>query len=234
MPRAEEAIVLVGGLGTRLRSVVPDLPKPLAPVAGQPFLARLLDQLADGGIRRVILATGYMADSIEQVIGKRWNGMEVVYSREEAPLGTGGAIRLAASRLQGAGVHLANGDTFLRFDLEKLEERVQALAVPIGMALAKVPDVARYGAVEVIGHKVAAFREKGGVGPGYINAGNYFLSVDGIEALPAMTAYSFETEVLLPVALEGGVAALEESADFIDIGVPEDFARAQHMFAVQV
>ncbi|WP_445146024.1 sugar phosphate nucleotidyltransferase [Dyella sp. Tek66A03] len=213
---------------------MPDLPKPLAPVAGRPFLARLLDHLADAGIRRVILATGYMAETIEQVIGKRWSGMEVVYSREETPLGTGGAIRLASSRLQGEGVHLANGDTFLRFDLKKLEERVRGLAVPIGMALAKVPDVGRYGAVEVVDHKVAAFREKGGVGSGYINAGNYFLSVDGIAALPAMTAYSFETDVLLPAALKSEVAALEESADFIDIGVPEDFARAQHMFAVPV
>lgn len=229
MHAADEAIVLVGGLGTRLRSVVADLPKPLAPVAGRPFLAHLLDQMAAGGLRRVILATGYRAEQVEQSIGSRWAGMDIVYSREQEPLGTGGAIRLAARQLQGTGVHLANGDTFLRYQPHALERLVLDAGVSLGIALAHVPDVGRYGAVEIAGNCVAGFREKGGHGPGLINAGSYFLSAAGLAALPAVNHYSFETAVLLPLAAARDVVALTDTQDFIDIGVPEDYARAQQL-----
>jgi D-glycero-alpha-D-manno-heptose 1-phosphate guanylyltransferase len=233
MPRADEAIVLAGGLGTRLRSAVTDLPKPLASVAGRPFLAHLLDQLAAGGLRRVILATGYMAEKIEQTIGARWAGMDIVYSKESEPLGTGGAIRLAITLLQGDGVHLANGDTFLRYDPGTLERAVQAMGATLGIALAKVDDVGRYGAVEVADGRVIAFREKGGRGPGLINAGSYFLTAAGIADLPAEDgAYSFENRVLLPSILSGQVAAFYDTSDFIDIGVPEDYLRAQLLFQI--
>ena len=230
MPRAEEAIVLAGGLGTRLRSVVADLPKPLAPVAGRPFLAHLLDQLATGGLRRVILATGYMAEKIEQVIGRRWAGMDVAYSKESDPLGTGGAIRRAAALLQGDGVHLANGDTFLRYDLAAFERAVRARGASLGIALAKVGDVGRYGGVEIDGGRVTAFVEKGGCGPGLINAGSYFLTAAGIAGLPDEDgAYSFENRVLMPGVMRGQVVAFHDTGDFIDIGVPDDYARAQHL-----
>ncbi|WP_431635814.1 sugar phosphate nucleotidyltransferase [Dyella sp. KULCS107] len=231
MARAEEAIVLVGGLGTRLRGVIPDLPKPLAPVAGRPFLAYLLDQLAAGGLRRIILATGYMAEKIEQTIGLHWGGAEIVYSRESEPLGTGGAIRLAAAMVQGEGVHLANGDTFLRFSPADLECRVRELGVAFGVALAKVADVGRYGAVGTHEGRVVTFQEKGGHGPGLINAGSYFLTASALNALPAIGAYSFESEVLVPASRAGNLAYIDETRDFIDIGVPEDFARAQQLFA---
>jgi D-glycero-alpha-D-manno-heptose 1-phosphate guanylyltransferase len=231
MSKADEAIVLVGGLGTRLRSVVPDLPKPLAPVAGRPFLAHLLDQLAANGIRRVILATGYLAEKVEHAIGMRWQGMDICYSCEAEPLGTGGAIRLATRQLQGSSAHIANGDTFLRFDLAALEKRVHERQVPMGIALARVPDVSRYGEVETRDGRVVAFREKGGHGSGFINAGSYFLTREGIAALPSLETFSFETQVLQPAAVVGDVAAYLESSDFIDIGVPEDYARAQSLFA---
>ena len=231
MARAEEAIVLVGGLGTRLREVVPDLPKPLAPVAGRPFLAHLLDQLVAGGLRRIILATGYMADKVEQVIGSRWGAAEVAYSREPQPLGTGGAIRLAAAMVQGEGVHLANGDTFLRFTPADLERQVREQGATLGVALARVPDVGRYGAVRTDEGKVVSFQEKGGQGPGLINAGSYFLTASALDNLPSATPFSFESEVLLPASLAGNLAAFDKTRDFIDIGVPEDFARAQRLFA---
>ncbi|MBT2145637.1 MULTISPECIES: sugar phosphate nucleotidyltransferase [unclassified Rhodanobacter] len=230
MPRAKEAIVLAGGLGTRLRSVVTDLPKPLASVAGRPFLAHLLDQLAAGGLRRVILATGYMAEKIEQTIGARWAGMDIAYSQEPEPLGTGGAIRLAAALLQGNGVHLANGDTFLRYDPAALERIVGITGATLGVALARVQDVGRYGAVDVADDRVIAFREKGGHGPGLVNAGSYFLTAEAVDGLPGdESAYSFESRVLLPRALAGDVAAMDDTRDFIDIGVPDDYARAQQL-----
>ena len=230
MPRCEEVIVLVGGLGTRLRDVVPDLPKPLAPVAGRPFLAYLLDQFAQGGMRRAILATGHMAEKIEQAVGSRWLDMDIVYSRETEPLGTGGAIRQAVQLLKGDAAHLANGDTFVRVDLGELENFTRARQLPMGMALAWVSDSARYGAVEIGAGRIMGFQEKGSKGAGYINAGTYFLSSGAIASLPVMKNYSFEAEVLRPRALAGEVAAFGDSRDFIDIGVPDDYRRAQDLF----
>ena len=230
MPQVEEAIVLAGGLGTRLRAEVPDLPKPLAPVAGRPFLAWLLDALVAAGIRRTILATGHLSGQIERAIGRDWLGMRVDYSVEEGAMGTGGAIALAARGLHGSHVHVANGDTYLRFDFRALESVLRRERAAIGMALARVPDVGRYGAVELQGERAIGFREKGGTGEGWINAGSYLLAPEAIAAFPAAPAFSFEDAVLRPAARAGDVVVLRETREFIDIGVPEDFRRAQHRF----
>jgi D-glycero-alpha-D-manno-heptose 1-phosphate guanylyltransferase len=227
---ADEVIVLAGGLGTRLRGVVPDLPKPLAPVAGRPFLAWLLDAFERAGMRRVVLATGYRSEMIERAVGTAWGGMEIAYSREPQPLGTGGAIRQAANLVQGDGVHLVNGDTFLRCDPHALESYTRGRGCALGIALARVEDAGRYGAVEVEAGGVAGFREKGGSGPGLINAGSYFLTSEGLDRLPRDAAYSFESCVLVPWSKAGQVAAFDRTSDFIDIGVPEDYARAQAQF----
>lgn len=223
-----DVLILAGGLGTRLRSEVPDLPKPLAPVAGQPFLTYLLDRYAALGMKRVILATGYLGELVERAIGPRWKGMEVLYSREEAPLGTGGALAQAARLCSGAGLHVCNGDTYLEYDPAALETAAEAL--PIAIALASVPDVGRYGAVEVASGRVRRFREKGGGGAGMINAGCYFLTAEGLASLPALERYSFEQEVLEPWVARGSVGAMADTSGFIDIGVPEDYARAQRLF----
>ena len=227
----EEAIVLAGGFGTRLRGIVDDVPKPLAPVAGRPFLAWLLDRLAAGGMRRCILATGYLSDVIEQRIGARWQGMEIAYSVEPEPLGTGGAIRLAATRLQGDAAHVLNGDTWLEYDPVALEDTARAAGASMTIALARVDDVARYGAVDIDNGRVTGFREKGESGPGWINAGCYFLGADALAALPVRDAFSFEQDVLQPRVQARAVAAFTATAGFIDIGVPEDYARAQLQFA---
>lgn len=230
MPATEEAIVLVGGLGTRLRSVVSELPKPLAPVAGRPFLAWLLDRLDHAGIRRVILAAGYRAEQVQAFIGTRWRGMDVVYSVEDEPLGTGGALRRASAMLQGIAVHVLNGDTFLRYDFGALERETHRSGAILGMTLANVGEVARYGAIECGQGRVIRFREKGEAGPGLINAGSYFLSVEALAVLPNRLHFSFETEVLAPLVVAGKVAAFDVTSDFIDIGVPDDYARAQALF----
>lgn len=230
---ADEAIILAGGFGTRLRGIVDDVPKPLAPVAGRPFLAWLLDRVGATGIRRCILATGYLGDRIEARIGPDWQGMDIAYSREPAPLGTGGAIRLAARQLRGDGVHVFNGDTWLEFDPPGLEAAARTAGTPLAIALARVDDVGRYGAVDIVRGRVGGFREKGEAGPGWINAGCYFLGADALAALPARDAFSFEQDVLQPRVQAGAVAAFTETAGFIDIGVPEDYARAQARFAGQ-
>lgn len=227
---ADEAIVLVGGLGTRLRGVVADVPKPLAPVAGRPFLAWVLDQLVEGGIRRVVLATGYLATQVQQAIGRDWRGMAVDYSVELGALGTGGAVRQACTLLHGNRVHVLNGDTFLRYCPSALAEAVDTAGARIGIALAQVPDVARYGAVAFVDGHVTGFHEKGQAGPGHINAGCYFLTAEAIAALPTDESYSFETRVLAPAAAEGHVCGYASTSGFVDIGVPEDYRRAQAMF----
>lgn len=229
----DEAIVLAGGFGTRLRGVVDDVPKPLAPVAGRPFLAWLLDRLADGGMRRCILATGYLSALIEQRIGTRWGGMDIAYSLEPEPLGTGGAIRLAATRLQGDAAHVLNGDTWLEYDPLALEDAARTAGASMAIALARVDDVARYGSVGVDQGRVSGFREKGETGPGWINAGCYFLGADALAAMPHRDAFSFEQDVLQPRVQSGAVAAFTATTGFIDIGVPEDYARAQLQFARQ-
>ena len=233
MPRAEEAIVLAGGLGTRLRGHVDGLPKALAPVAGRPFLAHLLDQMEASGIRRVLLATGHLAGQVREAIGARWHSMAIEHSVEDSPLGTGGAVALAAQKLHGEQAHVLNGDTFLRFDFAGLEQAVHAHQALLGVALAQVDDVGRYGAVLVRDGVVTGFQEKGGQGPGLINAGSYFLGARALAALPRDRAFSFEEEVLLPAARAGQLAAYADTRDFIDIGVPEDLQRAQSLLAVR-
>lgn len=231
MKPAEEAIVLAGGFGTRLRTVVSDVPKPLAPVAGRPFLAWLLDRLSGQGIRRVVLATGYLAEQVEGAFGTRWSGMEIAYSVEATPLGTGGAVRQAAAHLQGDAVHVLNGDTWLDYRPTALEAATLSAGKPIAIALARVDDLARYGAVEVSNGLVTAFREKGETGAGWINAGCYYLTARALDALPRQSAFSLEQEVLQPLAPSREIAAFTDTSGFIDIGVPEDYARAQSLFA---
>jgi D-glycero-alpha-D-manno-heptose 1-phosphate guanylyltransferase len=228
----DEAIVLVGGLGTRLRAVVSDVPKPLAPVAGRPFLAWLLDRLAEGGMRHVVLAAGYLAERVVDAIGPEWRGMRIEYSIEATPLGTGGAVRQACGMLRGDAAHVLNGDTYLRYDMRALEQAVRDAGADLGMALACVDDVARYGAVVREGCRVDGFKEKGESGAGYINAGCYYLTSDAVRALPAEPSFSFETRVLAPLVAAGRVCGFDATDGFIDIGVPEDYARAQTRLGV--
>lgn len=227
----DEAIVLVGGMGTRLRAALPDTPKPLAPVAGRPFLAWVLDELVNGGITRLILATGHGAASIRDTIGESWQGVDVVYSQEDEPLGTGGALKLAIAHSSGGGVHLVNGDTYLEYSPASLREQASSLGVDAAVALARVPDVGRYGAVDVREGLVHSFHEKGQQGPGLINAGCYFLGPGVLGNLPGIDAFSFERDVLPVLAQERRLAGYAEADRFIDIGIPEDYAKAQTWFA---
>ncbi|PJK00102.1 dehydrogenase [Lysobacteraceae bacterium NML75-0749] len=228
----EEAIVLVGGKGTRLRSVVSDIPKPLAQVAEKPFLCRLLDRLVADGMQHIVLASGYMADKIQAAIGDEWHGIRVTHVIEDLPLGTGGAMKNAASALQSnTGAHVFNGDTWLEYSPFALRETVINHGAAIGMALAQVDDVGRYGAVRLQDEKVIGFEEKGGQGAGHINAGCYFISAAALAAMQAEAPFSFEEKILRPACLAGQVVALTQTRGFIDIGVPEDYHRAQELFA---
>ena len=219
-----EAIVLAGGFGTRLRAVVSDVPKPLAPVAGRPFLHWLLDGLARQGIARVILATGYMGDLMRDILGDAHAGMALVHAREETPLGTGGALFAALAHATQERVFVLNGDTWLGIPLAPL-----AAAAPeadLALAVRPVPDRARYGSVLVEGNRILGLEEKGPSGPGLVNAGVYVARCDLPSRRPMPAAFSLEAEVLArPGDLD--LRAHRTDATFLDIGTPEDFARAQ-------
>jgi len=226
-----QAIVLAGGLGTRLKSVVPDLPKPMAPVAGRPFLAHVLDRLVDAGFERAVLAVGYRFEAIRDYFGADYRGMALHYSVEYTPLGTGGAIRLAADQITALPVFILNGDTYLELDYPAMLAAHRRASAALSMAVCRVPEVGRYGALEIEGDTVYGFLEKGGAGTGDINAGVYLLGAEILRQIPAGAAYSFEQQLLVPRVAELRPLAFRTAGRFIDIGIPEDFERAQHWFA---
>lgn len=221
-----EAIVLAGGFGTRLRQVVPDLPKPMAPVAGKPFLEILLSTLARKGFTRVVLSLGFMSEKIIAHFGNSYKGLELVHEVEDRPLGTGGAIRAAMARCVSEHVFIFNGDTYLDLEVDALERSWKTVQHPV-IVVREVPDTARFGRVEVRDGRVVAFLEKGLAGPGLINAGCYVLPRNALDAFPFGQPFSIETEFFIEslqrIRFEGFVTR----GRFIDIGVPEDYALAQ-------
>lgn len=225
-----DAIVLAGGLGTRLRGVVDDLPKPMASVCGRPFLAFVLDQLADGGFTTVALATGYRHDAIRSYFGADYRGLALRYSVESEPLGTGGAIRLACGNIAGHDVFVLNGDTYLELDFRAMLAAHAGAAAELTVAIRQVPDVARYGTLELSDDRVQAFLEKGRSGAGWINAGTYILGPKARARLRPHGAFSFEQDLLVPETSSIRPLAFRSSGRFIDIGTPEDYARAQTLF----
>lgn len=226
------AFVLCGGLGTRLRAVLSDRPKSMALVAGRPFLEILLRQLRAAGIREVVLGTGYRAEQIERYFenGNRL-GISIQYSREQEPLGTGGALKLAEPSLNDP-VLVLNGDSYADWALTDLLQVYRAKQATAVMVLQSVPDVSRYGNVTVDADgRVVAFVEKGArAGAGVINAGIYLVQRQIIAALPRMTPISLERDVF-PNLLKGKLYGLVSTGNFIDIGVPADLERAQTLLA---
>jgi D-glycero-alpha-D-manno-heptose 1-phosphate guanylyltransferase len=221
-----EAIALAGGFGTRLREVVPDWPKPMAPIGGRPFLEILLGSLARKGFSRVIVSVGFMAEKIIAHFGKRFAGMEIVYASEDLPLGTGGAVRLAANQCREDHVFVFNGDTFLDLEVDPLERHWQFHRRPVIVGR-EVPDTARYGKLIVNDGRVTGFTEKGVGGPGLINAGCYVFNRGQLDAFPLNALFSLETDYLAKVVSEICFDVFVTAGQFIDIGVPEDFLRAQ-------
>jgi D-glycero-alpha-D-manno-heptose 1-phosphate guanylyltransferase len=227
-----KAVLLVGGLGTRLRTVVPSAPKPLAPVGNRPFLELLIQQLSSQGIRSLIMCTGYLADQIEDEFGDGSGlGVTIEYSKESEPLGTAGAVKFAEGFLQGVPEFLVmNGDSFLELDLRQLIQLHRTHGGLATIAVVSVENAGRYGTVHVdSGNKVTEFREKtGNDSPGLINAGIYVFSPAILALIPAGPV-SLEKDVF-PRLLDQGVHAAREQGAFIDIGTPADYAHAQELY----
>ncbi len=227
-----KAIMLVGGLGTRLRSALPSTPKALASIGQKSFLELLVCQLRSQGIRHLVMCTGYLADQIESKFGdgRNWD-VSIEYSKEDVPLGTAGAVRLAQRYLRDVPEFLVlNGDSFLEVDFQNLiafhRAHDPALAT---MAVIRVPSASRYGTVQVdTSGRVTCFAEKtGSEVPVLVNGGIYIFSHSVLQCIPEGTA-SLERDVF-PLLLDQGVYAQEQRGMFIDIGTPADYARAQEL-----
>lgn len=226
----KEAVVLAGGLGRRLRRAVPDLPKPLAPVGGRPFLEVLLTALGGRGFRRVILSLGYMAEKVVSCFGCRFAGMELVHEVEPTPLGTGGAIRRALARCREDHVFVFNGDTFLDLDTAGVEALWRRERAPVIVAR-EVADAARYGHLEVRNGRVRGFSEKASPGHALVNAGCYLFPTDLLDGFPLGQAFSLEADFLPVAVIRQEFSVFISRGRFIDIGTPEDYARAESELA---
>ncbi len=229
-----EAVILAGGFGTRLAHVVPDVCKPMAPVAGHPFLKYILDQLADARIEHVVIADGYRREQIESCFGDGYKGMDITYSSETTPLLTGGAVKKAMSMCAGEWVYVFNGDTWFDVDISNLEcAALKADAETKALiAVKRMRKFDRYGTVEFdeCGY-IYSFKEKRHSECGLINGGVYVMRRDALDDMP--DKFSLENDYFKKVVSEAGtrLQAVECLGSFIDIGVPEDYERAQEMLA---
>lgn len=230
------AIILAGGLGTRLRSVISDVPKPMAPVGGRPFLEWLMDHWRDQGIERFILSVGYLGSSIISHFGDEYRGASIEYSIEEVPLGTGGGLLLAMQHVQiESPFLLLNGDTYFDVEASALLARHRELEAGITFSLFRAGEAGRYGGVEIYssGHIRSFAAGKAEAGQ-LANGGVYIIEPSAVTAYfkADNAAQSFEGD-MLPVIEASGVCmvGVECSGNFIDIGVPGDYAAASEILS---
>lgn len=227
-----DAVLLVGGAGTRLRSMVADRPKPMADVGGRPFLEWLLVALRRQGVRRFIMCTGHMAEAVEAHFGDghEWDA-EIRCSRDPFPLGTGGAIRNALAQARSDRLLVLNGDSFSGVDVARLAQAHKLRRAKASLWVVPMEDCRRYGTVEIGDDgAVRAFREKSPeLRSGLINAGAYLIDREAVETIPAGAAVSVEKDVF-PGWVGRGLYAVTGGGPFLDIGTPESYAAAAEFF----
>lgn len=224
-----DAVILAGGLGSRLRSVVLDRPKPMAEINGRPFLLYLFDQLIDIGLSRVIVSTGYLGDYFSRELKTKYRGLDICYSKEEVSLGTGGALKLAAKELTYDNVLVMNGDSFLEIDFVDFLNCHCHWKAGITMALTKVDDHTEFGQVEVdLFGRIIRFEEKRLMqeGANLVNAGRYLIRKDVIENIPGNYPLSLERD-FFPTLVGKEFYGYKTSGRFIDIGTPQALKRAR-------
>ena len=229
---APTVLILAGGLGTRLRSVVSDRPKVLAPVSGRPFLSYWLEALALQGFRNVVLCTGHLSDQVEACFGRTWGTLSLSYSPEASPLGTGGALRNAISLVSSPEVMVLNGDSYCEVDLANFWTERASRKAAASMVLHYASDSRRFGRVTLSAEgRLENFLEKSDLArPGWINAGVYLFPRGWIESIPESMPLSLERD-LLPGWLMNGIHGYPSVGRFIDIGLPETLAQAEDFFA---
>ena len=224
-----EAIILAGGLGTRLRPVVPDVPKCLAPVGGRPFIAYLTDHFQRAGIRRFIFALGYKHDAFEEFLRGHFPDGGYIVSLEEEPLGTGGAIRQACSLANEETVLILNGDTFYRIELEALAGFHREKDADCSLCLKSLENFDRFSIVGLDNdQRVRYFGEKQYYREGLINGGVYALHRSRFLREDLPLKFSFERDYLGKMLDTRRIYGMRQDHYFIDIGIPADYERVQN------
>jgi D-glycero-alpha-D-manno-heptose 1-phosphate guanylyltransferase len=222
-----QAVILAGGLGTRLRGVIDDLPKSMAPVAGKPFLSYILEQLSAASFARVILAVGYKNESIISFFGSSYKNLKLEYSVEDLPLGTGGALLKASAGITEDHFFVINGDTIFSADLVEMEKFFFATSCDIALAIRKMKDFYRYGTVTLEGVRIKSFNEKKPCREGFINAGIYIVNRNWVIKNSPVSPFSFERDLMEKRVTEDIINGFASEAYFIDIGVPDDYEKAK-------
>ena len=223
-----EAIILAGGLGTRLKDAVPLLPKSLAPVNGRPFIGYILDYLQTQGITKFIFALGYKSAMIESFLKTDYPELRYAISFEDEPLGTGGAIAKAMHLAKSEMVFVTNGDTLYKASLHPLVAQMQGHSCSACLCLKPMQHFSRYGTVEINeAGLLTSFNEKQYCKDGLINGGIYLINKSRfLTTIGASVKFSFEEQFLLPAVKQNALCGVIDNGYFIDIGIPEDFERA--------
>jgi len=222
-----EAIILAGGLGTRLRSVISEIPKPMAPINNKPFLEYILDFLNNQGVKRAILSVGYKWEVIKEYFGDKYKNIELIYNVEKERLGTGGAIKDSLKFVNEKQVYVLNGDTYFDVPLKemKLDDSL------IQLALKEMKDFDRYGVVELDENgRILNFKEKAYYKEGLINGGIYLINKDIFNSFELPKKFSFE-EFLEKNFKKLKATGKKFDGYFIDIGIPEDYEKAKRYFS---
>ena len=223
----KEAIILAGGLGTRLRSMVADIPKCLAPVAGRPFLYYVIEHLLKQGIDKFIFSVGFKYEMIESWLNEEYPLLFAQFAIEHEPLGTGGAIKLACSFATEKNVLVVNGDTLYKLDVKKLDAFHHMCGADCTISLKPMQDFNRYGVVQLNkDHSIASFKEKQQYKEGLINAGVYAMNVNSFLQEDLPQKFSFENDYLEKFYLQRKIFGIVQDEYFIDIGIPEDYKKA--------
>jgi D-glycero-alpha-D-manno-heptose 1-phosphate guanylyltransferase len=228
-----EAIILAGGLGTRLRKVVGDVPKPMAPVNGKPFLYYLLSWLKQYPVEKIILSVGYKSETVLKYFGNSFLNIPVEYVVEEKPLGTGGAVKYALKRAEAENILILNGDTYFPVDLNRFFAFHSDNSHKFSMALKRMKNFSRYGSVDCTGNTIIRFNEKKFCHDGLINGGIYLVTRQFIASKRLPEAFSLEKDLLEKEAGSSLIKGLIFDELFIDIGLPEDYERAASVLPIE-
>lgn len=225
-------IILAGGLGTRLKSVLPETPKCLAPIQNYPFLGILINYLCNQGIENFVFAVGYRNQMVIDFLEMEFPTLKISYSIETELLGTGGAIKLALSKVNSENVLIVNGDTFYNNDLQQFSKFHYSSKSDFSIALTKIRNNERYGSVELDGmNRIIDFKEKNiGISDGLISSGHYIFNKAQFLRLNPQNNFSVETDFFQNPNINKYIFGFERTAGFIDIGIPEDYQLAQTFF----
>ena len=223
----KEAIILAGGFGTRLKPVVSDVPKPMAPIKNRPFLEILIECFSQKGIQHFVISTGYRSEIIETYFKDKYDHIKISFSKEKEPLGTGGGIKLAMRKIIGDTALVMNGDTLFDVDLGKLD-KFMPLKHPVIFGR-KVSDVSRYGHFILDGEHVLHYQEKTGSGSGLINGGVYFLPKDMFDQFEIGQNFSLEKNIFGQFNESNPAHVIVSNSFFIDIGLPRSYQLAQNI-----